>query len=44
MLLKERGADIRILKADAYTWAKIRYVEGNPVRAGMVKRAEEYSW
>jgi putative transposase len=29
---------------EAYTWAAIRYVERNPVRAGMVKHAEEYSW
>ncbi len=29
---------------DAYTWAAIRYVERNPVRAEMVDRAEEYRW
>ncbi|MCF6353729.1 MAG: transposase [Candidatus Polarisedimenticolaceae bacterium] len=29
---------------EAYTWAAIRYVETNPVRAGMVERAEEYRW
>ena len=27
-----------------YMWAAIRYVERNPVRAGMVKKAEYYSW
>ncbi len=27
---------------EAYTWAAVRYVERNPVRAGMVVRAEEY--
>jgi putative transposase len=27
-----------------HTWAAIRYVERNPVRAGMVRRAEDYSW
>ena len=29
---------------DAYTWAAIRYVERNPVRAGMVEKAESYPW
>ena len=29
---------------EAYTWAAIRYVERNPVRAEMVGRAEEYRW
>ena len=29
---------------DAYTWAAIRYVERNPVRAGMVECAEDFSW
>jgi putative transposase len=29
---------------DAYMWNAIRYVERNPVRAGMVDRAEEYLW
>lgn len=29
---------------DGYMWAAIRYVERNPVRAKMVKRAEEYPW
>ena len=29
---------------DAYLWAAVRYVERNPVRAGMVKRAENYRW
>jgi len=27
-----------------HTWAAIRYVERNPVRAGMVVRAEDYPW
>jgi len=27
-----------------YLWAAIRYVERNPVRAKMVKRAENYAW
>ena len=29
---------------EAHTWAAIRYVERNPVRAGMVTRAEDYPW
>ena len=29
---------------DEYTWSAIRYVEQNPVRAGMVDRAENYQW
>ncbi len=27
-----------------YTWAAIRYVERNPIRAGMVEVAEDYKW
>jgi putative transposase len=27
-----------------YLWAAMRYVERNPVRAGMVRRAEAYAW
>jgi putative transposase len=27
-----------------YLWAAVRYVERNPVRAGMVARAEDYRW
>ena len=29
---------------EAYLWAAVRYVERNPVRAGMVTRAEDYAW
>ena len=29
---------------EAHLWAAIRYVELNPVRAGMVARAEDYKW
>lgn len=29
---------------EAHTWAAIRYVERNPVRAGIVGRAEDYPW
>jgi hypothetical protein len=27
---------------ERYLWAAIRYVEGNPVGAGMVEMAQEY--
>lgn len=29
---------------EPYMWASIRYVERNPVRAGLVDRAEDYRW
>ena len=29
---------------ERYLWNAIRYVERNPVRAGMVQRAEDYAW
>jgi len=29
---------------EAYLWAVVRYVERNPVRAGMELRAENYRW
>jgi putative transposase len=29
---------------DAHMWNAIRYVERNPVRAGIVARAEDYLW
>jgi putative transposase len=29
---------------DSYLWAAIRYVERNPVRARLVRRAENYRW
>lgn len=29
---------------EAYAWSAIRYVERNPLRAGMVKKAEDYQW
>jgi len=28
----------------SHLWAAVRYVERNPVRAGLVKRAEQYPW
>ncbi len=29
---------------EAYLWAAVKYVERNPVRAGMIERAEDYRW
>ena len=29
---------------EEHLWAAVRYVEGNPVRAGVVDRAEAYGW
>jgi putative transposase len=29
---------------DEHLWAAVRYVERNPVRAGLIGRAEEYQW
>ncbi len=29
---------------EAHLWAAVRYVERNPVRAGLVERAEEWPW
>jgi len=29
---------------EAYLWAAVRYVERNPVRAGIMRRAEQYRW
>jgi putative transposase len=29
---------------ERYLWNAVRYVERNPVRAGMVRRAEDYRW
>jgi putative transposase len=29
---------------EVYFWAAMRYVESNPVRAGLVRRAEEFRW
>ena len=30
--------------SESHLWAAVKYVERNPVRAGMVSRAEEYRW
>jgi len=29
---------------ESYTWSAIRYVERNPVRAGIIQKAEDYLW
>jgi putative transposase len=29
---------------DDYLWAAVHYVERNPVRAGLVRRAQDYAW
>ncbi|MDQ7058253.1 MAG: hypothetical protein Q9N62_07380 [Ghiorsea sp.] len=29
---------------DQYLWSAIRYIERNPVRANMVKQAQDYPW
>ncbi len=29
---------------EMYLWATLRYVERNPVRAGLVRKAERYPW
>lgn len=33
-----------IVENNKYLWAVARYIECNPVKAGLVKRAEEYPW
>jgi putative transposase len=33
-----------IVEEEPYLWAVMRYIEKNPVRANMVKRAEDYEW
>ena len=33
-----------IVEEEPYLWAVIRYIERNPVRAKLVKKAEEYPW
>jgi len=33
-----------IVEKEPYLWAVMRYIESNPVRAGLAQRAEEYRW
>jgi len=39
-----QGQFYSALLDEPHLWAAIRYVERNPVRAGMVQRAEDYRW
>jgi len=39
-----QGRYFSSLLDDAYLWAAIRYIERNPVRAKMVRKAERYLW
>lgn len=39
-----QGRPFSCVLDEAHTWAAIRYVERNPVRANMVERAENYRW
>jgi putative transposase len=32
------------VEEEPYLWAVIRYIEQNPVRAKLVKKAEDYQW
>ncbi len=36
--------DIKVNVYDRYLVTVIRYIHNNPVKAGMVKKAEEYKW
>jgi len=33
-----------IVEKEPYLWAVARYIERNPIRAGLVKKAEDYPW
>mgnify|MGYP001576049070 CR=1 FL=1 len=33
-----------VLEKEPYLWAVMRYIEENPVRAKLVKKAEDYTW
>lgn len=33
-----------VIEKEPYLWAVIRYIEQNPIRAKLVKRAEDYQW
>lgn len=39
-----RGRFFSCVMDEMHMWAAIRYIERNPVRAGLVLRAEEYPW
>ena len=33
-----------VVDAESYLWAVVRYIEKNPVKAGLAQRAEDYRW
>ncbi|HWR57616.1 MAG TPA: hypothetical protein VN328_01895 [Thermodesulfovibrionales bacterium] len=33
-----------VIEEETYLWAVMRYIEQNPVRARLVKKAEDYTW
>ena len=33
-----------VIEEESYLWTVVRYIERNPVRAGLVQRAEDYRW
>jgi hypothetical protein len=33
-----------VVDEEVYLWAVVRYIEHNPVRVGLVQRAEDYRW
>src|SRR5689334_13660723 len=39
-----QGRFYSCVMSESHLWAAVRYVERNPVRAGMVRRAEDYRW
>ena len=39
-----QGRFLSFILDESYFWTVMRYVEMNPVRAGMVRRAEDYVW
>ena len=39
-----QGRPFSCVLDESHAWAALRYVERNPVRAGMVGRAEDYRW
>lgn len=39
-----QGRFFSCVLGDAHLWSAVRYVERNPVRAGLVERAEDWPW
>jgi putative transposase len=39
-----QGRFYSCVMSESHLWAGVRYVERNPVRAGIVRRAEDYRW